>query len=471
MKTKRLLISLTLGLGLALASMWLLGGPHHLAQAQAGTGVIRVDGATGTDAPGCGSAASPCRTVQYAVDQAQPGEEIRVATGVYTGVQGRPVPAGYPNPPASNLITQVVYISKTVTIRGGYTTTNWTTPNPVSYPTTLDAQGLGRVMVIAGEISPTVEGLRLTGGDAAGLGGSPSAGWNEGGGMYIINATAAISNNRVFSNTNIANGDGGGLYLWESPSTLSGNTVSSNTADFGGGLFLYRSAAALSGNTVSANTAANNGGGLHLYASTATLTDNTISYNTADHRGGGLRLYYSAATLSDNTIYSNTADFGGGLYLWESAAMLSGNTVSYNTADFGGGLLLDHSAATLSGNTVSYNTAYRGGGLYLYESPSTLTNTVVTDNRANTAGSGLYIHDHSSPRLLHTTIARNTAGDCSGVRLLNSPVVLTNTILVRHTVGITVAANSTVTLEATLWATGTAWANVNNTGGGGTINT
>jgi len=142
MKTKRLLISLTLGLGLALASMWLLGGPHHPAQAQAGTGVIRVDGATGTDAPGCGSAASPCRTVQYAVDQAQPGEEIRVATGVYTGVQGRPVPAGYPNPPTSHLITQVVYISKTVTVRGGYTTADWDTFDPDANPSASSVVGL-----------------------------------------------------------------------------------------------------------------------------------------------------------------------------------------------------------------------------------------------------------------------------------------------------------------------------------------
>ncbi|RLC60628.1 MAG: hypothetical protein DRI80_10605, partial [Chloroflexota bacterium] len=243
MKTKRLLISLTLGLGLALASMWLLGGPHHPAQAQAGTGVIRVDGATGTDAPGCGSAASPCRTVQYAVDQAQPGEEIRVATGVYTGVQARPVISGYPNPPTSRLVTQVVYISKTVTIRGGYTTTNWTTPNPVSYPTTLDAEGLGRVMVIAGEISPTVEGLRLTGGKAAGLGGDPWTGWDGGGGMYVISATATISGNRVFSNTT---DDGGGLFLWHSPSTLTGNTVYSNSVNkSGGGLYLWYSDATL----------------------------------------------------------------------------------------------------------------------------------------------------------------------------------------------------------------------------------
>jgi len=97
--------------------------------------------------------------VQYAVDKAESGDEILVATGVYTDVHPR------------DGSIQVVFISKTVTIRGGYTTTNWTTRYPITQPTTLDAQGQGRVLHITGDISPTVEGLRITGGDATELGG------------------------------------------------------------------------------------------------------------------------------------------------------------------------------------------------------------------------------------------------------------------------------------------------------------
>ena len=469
MKTKLSLLSLTLGLGLALASVWLLGrgAVTVTAAPQRPDATVRYVDSGGT----CGGQ-TPCySTIQAAVDAAQAGDTIKVATGVYTGVQARPAPTGYPNPPAGGLITQVVYISETVTVRGGYTTADWNTSDPDANPTTLDAEGLGRVMVIAGNISPTVEGLRLTGGDAAGLGGDPW-GWDGGGGMYVISATATITNNRVFSNTNITNGDGGGLYLYHSAATLSGNTVSSNTAEVGGGgLYLQESAATLSGNTVFTNTA-DFGGGLCLWHSDATLNGNTVSANTADY-GGGLLLWDSAATLSGNTVSSNTAhDDGGGLELYESAATLSGNTVTANTAgQYGGGLNLDWSAATLSGNTVAANTADEyGGGLCLYKSDVTLTNTVIADNRANTAGSGLYIYDHSSPHLLHTTIVRNTGGDGSGLHVITSTVALTNTILVSHTVGITVAANSTVTLESTLWATGTAWANQTDWAGTGTIN-
>lgn len=72
------------------------------------------------------------------------------------------------------------------------------------------------------------------------------------------------------------------------------------------------------------------------------------------------------------------------------------------------------SPANLGGNIVISNTARDGGGLFLDFSDATLINNVVADNRTGLAGSGLYIRC-SSPHLLHTTLARNTGGDGSGV--------------------------------------------------------
>ena len=119
-------------------------------------------------APGgdCGGQ-TPCfDNVQAAVDAADsPDDVVKVAAGTYTGVQGRPAPAGYYG---SSVITQVVYISKTVTIRGGYVITDWIRFDPEANPSTLDAQDDGRVLFITGDISPTVEGLRITDGRAGG---------------------------------------------------------------------------------------------------------------------------------------------------------------------------------------------------------------------------------------------------------------------------------------------------------------
>ena len=87
------------------------------------------------------------------------------------------------------------------------------------------------------------------------------------------------------------------------------------------------------------------------------------------------------------------------------------------------------------------------------------------------------------PRLSHATIAHNTGGDGSGIYVTGfdcciewggqwgyqrSTVVLTNTILVSHTVGITVASGNTAMLAATLWGSGD-WANGTNWSGMGVI--
>jgi hypothetical protein len=407
-------IALALGLGLTLALLWLLGG---------GTPVIQAQGPDGYStyyvAPSCAGVPDPCfTTVQAAVDAADdPGDVVKVAAGIYTGVQGRPPAAGYRAP---DTVYQVVYIDKTVTVRGGYTTTFTDPPDPEANLTTLDAQSQGRVLYITGDISPTVEGLRLTGGDADGLGGTRGDYLDVGGGVYVISATATIRDNQVVSNT---------------------------AEYYGGGLFLFKSDATLVGNTVTANSATYWGGGLYLGISDATLNGNTVSDNYALN-GGGLRLEMSDATLSDNVISGNSAGGGGGLWLY-------------------------YGNVTLIGNIVSANSANEGGGLSLGRSNATLINNIIVDNQANSVGSGLLVTDNSSPRLLHTTLARNTGGDGSGIHVSDeygepSTVALTNTILVSHTVGVYVDSDSTVLLEGTLWGSG-AWANGSDWGGDGTV--
>jgi hypothetical protein len=498
-------------MGLTLALVWLLSSPS--------TGELHM--AYAAELQVCLSGC-PYASIQDAVDAASDGDVIMVAAGTYTGVNVRP----RNDITSTGVVTQLVYISKTITIQGGYTTTNWTTSDPTANPTTLDAEGKGRVLYITGDISPTVEGLRLTGGNAAGLGGEQHS-YGAGGGVYVISASATIRNNWVFSNTAFY---GGGLYLYDSATTLNGNTVISNAGSMGGGgLYLYGSAAVLNSNTVISNAALlGGGGGLFLDSSAATLNGNIVASNTTiGGRGGGLQVFYSPATLSGNTISANSARRGGGVYLYSSPATLGGNTISGNSDYYfggGGGLLLIISDATLSGNTIISNTSNdngggvhldssdatldgnmvisntsvygdggglflrasaatlnrnvvvantaitgSGGGLYLAgEGNATLVNNVIADNQANNLGSGLYIAS-SAPRLLHTTIARNRGGDGSGVYIdFGASPIMTNTILVSQTVGITVTEGCTATLMGTLWGSG-AWANGADWGGAGTI--
>jgi uncharacterized repeat protein (TIGR01451 family) len=142
----------------------------------------------------------------------------------------------------------------------------------------------------------------------------------------------------------------------------------------------------------------------------------------------------------------------------------------------GGGGIWSRGPITLEGTQVVSNTSQNyGGGLLLWKGTLAATNTIIADNRvivddsAPKVGSGLYL-TRATASLLHTTLARNTGGDGSGLYLTgtSSTAALTNTILVSHTVGITVGAGSTATLDATLWGDG-AWANGTDWGGDGSI--
>ena len=396
-------------------------------------GTVRYVATTGNDASNdCTDSNTPCATVQHAVDAADEGDEIRVAAGTYTGASTRSAPAGYPGP---SIIAQIVFITKSVVVRGGYRSENWITPDPIVNETTLDAEGQGRVIFITGTIAPTLEGIRITGGTASGLLGGMDA--DVGGGVYVHTASPIISNCVVFSNTTTQyhyRAAGGGIFLYRSDATLVKNTLQSNHTGrrsywhWGGGVFLYHSPATLIGNTVISNTAGE-GGGMYLDHSDAILTGNTVTGNKAlgGRHGGGIYMTRSAAILTTNTIDRNTASSGGGVYLhYSDAAMLAMNKIQNNT---GSGLYLIDSDATLTKNSVSSNS---GRGLFLSRSNATLTENTVQSN-----GGGIHIINDSDATLTGNVIADNLAsvyqrGAGGGVYVARSTITVTSNTIVNN---------------------------------------
>jgi hypothetical protein len=387
-KYKHIVFSIVTG-GLFLVGLFLLlNGTPQIARADPGDLFVTPGGS------GDCSQVAPC-DLQTAIGLASDGNAIYLTEGIYTGSGGA-----------------VVTVTRSIALYGGWDGSATMPParDPAAHPTTIDGEGARRGVYVGGDITPTLQGLRITHGDAAGLGGYEYYGTSDaGGGVYVITATVTLADNDIFS----------------------------NTAQHGAGVFLGNSLGALDHNTIFSNTAASGGGGVFAYKGAPTLSGNAIISNTSSSVGGGLYLFSTTPSLLHNTIASNSANKGGGVCVASCSPIFTGNVIADNEAKF-------------------------GGGISLWYSRSPLTNNLIADNRATVSGSGLWI-SKSKPLLLHMTIARNTGGDGSGVFVdtgsTSTPrtVILTNTILVSHTVGISATAGSTVTLEGTLWANDTDW--------------
>lgn len=199
---------------------------------------------------------------------------------------------------------------------------------------------------------------------------------------------------------------------------------------------------------------------------TTLIQDNTFLSNTAFMGGAGhLEGDGNAADVQGNLVSGNQAQYGGGLSIQFGARpMVRRNVVTGNQAtQMGGGLICDAYAVTLEQNRITGNSASSGGGLsiswpnpYIPQTVSTMTNNLIADNSAATA-SGVMV-EGGNVVMIHNSVAHNLGG--AGVHVVNylpASAVLTNTILVSHTVGIQLVSGS-ASLENTLWGAGV-WAN------------
>lgn len=304
MNTTRRIVTLTLTFGLSfllvITAFFVIGSTLDThAQGDGLSGLTLYVATTGSDGGNnCLNSASPCATLQHAVDQAIAGDEIRVAAGTYSGAQTLTHTDTY-------TYTQVVMINKGLTLRGGYTQADWLNSKPSANNTVIDPGGYGRGITVIGTLSEQVmiEGFTVTGGDYTGLGnpvGVPNqvcrnTGGDCGGGVYVRDSAVYLKDLTVFSNNGGDLSEGGGIYLWSSfVSVIDNLRVLANTADSGGGLHAEDIDHPLS------------------------IHNSTFSDNQADS-GGGISLASSISslvTIHNCFIHSNTATngVGGGLY-------------------------------------------------------------------------------------------------------------------------------------------------------------
>ena len=389
------------GFGVALVLLFLLAGPAVTTRAAA----LTV----------CSAGPPDCDydSIQAAADAASPGDLIKVAKGTYSDVHSRLV--------GGDVITQVLFIDKALTIRGGYSTSDWGASDPVLNSTALLAIGKGRVIYITGAagtdtVSVTVEGLRLADGRA-----------QTGAGLYAVDATVALS--ATVLTQNASETSGAGLYAKNSDLTLLNSTIHGGHAanGYGGGLYLTGGSATLSGNYFHDNRAYWGGGALFVESGQVSLTGNRFVANWVEFTfstggfGGALLLLRATAALSDNLFNNNIAIHGGAIFAQEGALTLDGDELRDNTArNNGGGLMLDDSWAAITNSTITANTIYApahdqcyGGGIAAYGSHVTLVDSTLSNNgmecRFFDLGGAIYAVSGSNLTLTGNTVVSNAA--------------------------------------------------------------
>ena len=334
---------------------------------------------TGNDSGSCTDSAAPCKTINYAISQAVSGGEIRVAAGIYP---------------------EAVQVSVPVSLTGGFTLTNWVTPDWTANQTILDGQNAYRPLTINAD-TVRVDGFFVRNGNASNSGGA-SAG--RGGGIYMggVNVVdrATLLNLRLENNlaNSLDSGTGGGLavdmgntFFITSELKLSNITVVNNQAST---FSLGSSAGGMSINAVG-NSA------LNVDMVNVTVQGNTAG-NDFSSNGGGmvLNLGKGSATIRQSRILDNHAaqiktllggpSRGGGIYLNNGNLLLENVLIAGNDGERGDALWVQQSGSvslTIAMNYVTIADNYRvlaDAGSAIHADGAdlifTLANTLISGN-------------------------------------------------------------------------------------------
>lgn len=451
--------------------LWLLGVSKPADTFAQSTCDRFVLGSGGADASNCGDAAHPCRTIQYAIDQAAEGDEVCVASS----------PAALPlvyHERISVTLSITLDGAWSASCTGSFSPTCSFTPIPCDPANVvIDADHLGRVVTIdgthhSGTLAPVIQCLTLTGGNAEGLGGDPGGAGTQsdaGGGVFSIDAAPIIAYTVISGNYGCElcgpdGGRGGGVYLRNASTTaqihdslIAHNVAATGAMGYGGGMMLRNSDAQVYSNTVSHNLAgsrAGEGGGIAVYGGSPWIADNALVQNSAAHTvigsGGGLHLWTDQpVTVLRNTFQYNkaitgigdlglTSTGGGASIVGGSTAIatIRGNSFDQNATSllgpdvgWGGGLyvsglvspslIIDNS---FHGNIAGHNAAGYGGGLYVDAGSVVIEGNDFTGNAATWSGTygeggGLYISGGTNlvqSNVITGNAGASTASGCGG---------------------------------------------------------
>lgn len=311
--------------------------------------------ADGSDAPGCGSSANPCRSITYiltAVPGFADGDVIRV----------------------SGTLAENVNLGRSTAIIGHTSDATIRAANP------------GSVISVSAGVSVTLSGLTVKDGNAIEGGGIRNEGTliasnvvvtanmasSIGGGIYNA-GTLTMTNSRIAGNRIIGAGEAGGGIENTGTLSLSDTFIEHNKGGaYGGGIENFGGQANLVRVVIRKNEAASGAGIENGNAGVLVVEASAIVENAGSNQGGGINnsstLVLRNVTLSGNSLLAGPGaglqNAGGGSASLSFVSIVS-NTVKNTSSTDVSGLSAVGSTVALTATVIAYNTirnCYTGSG-------------------------------------------------------------------------------------------------------------
>jgi fibronectin-binding autotransporter adhesin len=390
-------------------------------------GGFRYVATTGDDTSNnCTNSSLPCATLQHAIDVANAGEQVFIASGLYTQSATLDKPVNVTGVSSDTTILRAVAGQRVLTVTGATISSSVVISGLTFTGGRADVGGgiysdapliimeslfiNNETSLFGGAVRAIYVTLTNTGFISNSNSGTSSGGaiaasdvWLSGGfferntsrqsGGGAISAHSLWLNGTTFV-SNMANA-GGAIYVDQQArifnSHFENNRAGDFTSDSGGGALYSIGSLAITNTRFFSNSTSANGGAVVAKGATA-MDDVNFICNTASGSGGGLNAN-DALTITNSTFISNSADFeAGGLFAGQVATLTNVDFISNTATDGGGGAVLGGPSSVTGGHFINnYASAANstGGGLGT-DHDTVLSGTEFIGNSAGFAGGGLY---------------------------------------------------------------------------------
>ena len=335
--------------------------------------------------------------IQAAIDDANEGDTIILADGVYTGQGNR----------------DIDFLGKAITIRSN----NPNEPAVVD-STIIDCQGTEQDRHRAfyfhtGEgLDSIIAGLTITNGYGQDEDVHSSYMFSAGGAIFCIGSSPTIVHCQVIHN--YAGFKGGGFYIENGSPKITNCAFTDNSSTYGVAIFNRNSNATVTNCTFTANStnSPNSGGGAGIYNMYGSPKINNCTFhgNFSQELGGGIKNDESRATITNCIFVENSADSGGAIHNTEGSPTIANCTFSANSARERGGAMAfgrGYTTSTLENCTFVGNYSDKIAGAIFYSRTNPiLTNCIFRGNSAD-AGGAIY-NDQASPTIASCAFLNNS---------------------------------------------------------------